>query len=82
MVFTPRARTRACLPPRSTPAGAAAQKPSGCPFPTVTAPVTTTHRPGRSAWNATARQFALAAITGTADALTTLLLHLLHLTSS
>ncbi|KUN35694.1 hypothetical protein AQJ30_23655 [Streptomyces longwoodensis] len=78
MVFTPRVRTRACLPPRSTPAEAPAQKPSGCPFPTVTA----THRPGRSAWNATARQFALAAITGAADALTTLLLHLLHLASS
>ncbi|MFJ4487060.1 hypothetical protein ACIP3D_32470 [Streptomyces longwoodensis] len=78
MVFTPRVRTRACLPPRSTPAGAAAQKPSGRPFPTVTA----AHRPGRSVWNATARQCALAAITGAADALTTVLLHLLHLTSS
>jgi hypothetical protein len=44
--------------------------------------VTATHRPRRSAWNASAQQAALAAITGTADALTTVLLQVLHLTSS
>ncbi|NKQ26953.1 hypothetical protein [Streptomyces galbus] len=46
-------------------------------MPTVTAP----HRPGRSAWTAAAQPFALAAITGAADALTTVLLHLMHLAS-
>ncbi|MFI1000356.1 hypothetical protein ACIP10_18550 [Streptomyces galbus] len=77
MTFTPRARTRTCLPPRPAPAETPARKPSGCPFPAVTAP----HRPGRSAWNAAAQQFAVAAITGAADALTTALLHLVHLAS-
>ncbi|GHD32915.1 hypothetical protein [Streptomyces galbus] len=77
MAFTPRARTRTCLPPRPAPddTPAPARKPSGCPLPTVTAP----HRPGRSAWTAAAQPFALAAITGAADALTTVLLHLVHL---